>query len=211
MITVNLSGLAEARAMFDPKIVDRAARAAIDRATKSGKTIVSKEITDVWNVKKIDVDGRIRLSTPRINDLKGVISIGGKGMSLSYFGAKQIVGVRVRARVGKNIKDSKITRGMKAAGPVPRGVLVQVLKGKDTVLLRNAFMAKVTAGKRGSHVGVFHRLTSKRYPIHEKGVISIASMVSKPEVMKRVVDRISERWAKEFPHQLQYFITKAKR
>lgn len=211
MITIKLEGMKEALAVFDPKVVRQAARAAIDRATKSGRTIVSKEITDVWNVKKKDVDPRIKLTPPRMNDLTGVISIGGKGMSLSYFGARQIMGATVRSRVGQNLKTGKVTRGMRAVGPLPQGVVVQVLKGKDTALLRNAFLAKVTAGKSGSHIGVYRRLNKKRLPIDEKNVISIASMVNRPEVMTRVVDRIIERWNVEFPRQLDYFMSKAGR
>ncbi|MDD2367034.1 MAG: hypothetical protein PHN84_12800 [Desulfuromonadaceae bacterium] len=208
MITVKLEGMEEALAVFDPKVVRQAARAGIDRATKSGRTIVSKEITDVWNVKKKDVDPRIKLTAPRMDDLKGVIEVGGKGMSLSYFGARQIMGATVRSRVGQNLKTGKVTRGMRSAGPLPQGVVVQVLKGKDTALLRNAFLSKVTAGRSGSHIGVYRRLTGKRLPIEEKNVISIASMVNRPEVINRVVDRIIERWNVEFPRQLDYFMSK---
>lgn len=211
VITVKLEGMQEALNIFDPKIVRQAARAAIDRATQSGRTIVSKEITSVWNVKKSDVDPRIKLTKPRMDDLKGEISIGGKGMSLSYFGARQIMGATVRSRVGQNLRTGKVTRGMKAVGPLPRGVVVQVLKGKETALLRNAFLAKVTAGKSGNHIGVFRRLNKNRLPIDEKNVISIASMVNRPEVMTRVVDRIVDRWNVEFPRQLDYFMSKAKR
>jgi hypothetical protein len=210
MITIKLEGMQEALDMCDPQVVRRAARAAIDRATKSGRTIVSKEITDVWNVKKSDVDPRIKLSSPSLYDLKGEISIGGKGMSLSYFGARQIMGASVRSRVGHNLKTGKVTRGMKAVGPLPHGVIVQVLKGKETALLRNAFLAKVTSGKSGSHIGVYRRFNKKRLPIDEKNVISIASMVNRPEVMTRVVDRIIERWNVEFPSQLKYFMSKGK-
>jgi hypothetical protein len=221
MITIKLEGVEAALRMFDPKVVRQAARAAIDRATKSGKTIVTKEITDVWNVKKRDVDERIKLYPPRMDDLKGIIEVGGKAMSLSYFGARQIMGATVRSRVGKEIKTGKITRGMLKSGPLPRGIVVQILKGKDTTLLRNAFLAKVSSGKSGSHVGVYHRLGKKRLPIEEKNVISLGSMINgkiginsmvdKPEVMKRIVDRITERWMTEFPHQLEYYLEKARR
>ena len=211
MITVRLEGFEDALAALDPKIATRAARAAIDRATKSGRTIVSKEITTTWNVKKSDVDPRIRLSPPSLYDLKGIITIGGKGMSLSYFGARQLMGATVRSRVGHNLKTGKVTRGMKAAGPLPSGVVVQVLKGKDTALLRNAFLAKVTAGRSGSHIGVFRRLNKHRLPIDEKNVISIATMVNRTEVMERVVARIQERLLIEFPAQLQYFQDRARR
>ncbi len=209
MISIKLDGIEKAKQMIDPAIVRQAARAAITRATSSGKTIISKEITDVWNVKKADVDNRIKVYPPRSDDMKGTIYVGGSGMSLSYFGAKQIMNSAIRSRSGKTIKTTKMSKKMKKAGPVPQGVMVQILKGKDTILLRNAFMASVTAGKSGSHIGVFYRLGKKRFPIGEKSVVSIATMVNKPEVMDRVIARITERWDVEFPRQLAYFVSKA--
>jgi len=144
-----------------------------------------------------------------MDDMKGVISISGKGMSLSYFGARQLYGRTVRTRVGKEIKSGKVTRGMLKSGPLPSGIIVQILKGKDTTLLRNAFLAKVAAGKTGSHVGVYRRTTKERLPIEEKNVISIGSMAARPEVMSRIVDRVQESWTAEFPRQLAYFMSKA--
>lgn len=212
MITIRLEGIKEAMEKYNPATVRRAARAAIDRATKSGKSIASEEIRKDWNVKKSDLDPRIRTTPPRIDDLRGEISITGKSMSLSYFGARQISGATVRSRVGNNLKTGRVTRGMKAAGPLPSGVVVQILKGKDTVLLRNAFMAKVKSGKKGaSHIGVFRRSTNKRLPIYEKNVISVASMAAKPEVLRRVTDRIIERWQVEFPRQMEYFLSRGAR
>ena len=205
MIEIKLTGIDEVIKSLDPGIVKKAIRATLDRAAQSGRSIASEEVRKVWNVKKSDLDARIKITSARIDNLRAVISIGGKGMSLSYFGARQIMGASVRSRVGKNLKTGKVTRGMKAAGPLPQGVVAQILKGKDTVLLRNAFFAKVTAGKSGSHIGVYHRLTSKRLPIHEKNVISVASMVNKPEVMQPVINRIQERLTAEFPRQLDYF------
>lgn len=209
MITVKLEGIEDAIKKFDPKIVRSAARAAIDRATKSGKTVVSEEVRKSWNVKKSDLDDRIRLTPPRIDDLKGVITIGGRGMSLSYFGARQITAAAVISRTKGGLKSKALFVGpQKRARDRQTGVIVQVMKGKDTVLLRNAFMAKTRAGKTGQHIGVFHRLTKKRLPIEEKNVISIASMANKPEIMRRITDRITERWQVEFPRQLQYFLSK---
>lgn len=192
---------------IDPKIVRQAARAAIKRTADSAKSTASEEIRKVYNVKKSDLDPRIKVSPPRSSDLTAVVSIGGKGMSLSYFGAKQITRARVLSRKGKGIASGKLTKKMKSSGPVPSGVLVQVMKGKNTALLRNAFLAKMKTG----HIGVFRRLGKKRLPVDEKNVISIASMAENAKVMPRVLVKLQERWAKEFPHQLEYFQGKAGR
>lgn len=203
MFTIELKGVDAALQSLDPKIVTRAATASLNRTVQSGKTAASEEIRKDWNVKKSDLDPRITIRPARAGDMKAVITISGKSMSLSYFGARQITGTRVLTRSGKGIKSGKVTRGMRAAGPVPRGVNVQVLKGKDTALLRRAFLAKM---KKSGHIGVFRRVGKDRLPIAEKNVVSIATMASKPAVMERLVKRIEERWASEFPHQLEYYL-----
>lgn len=207
MITIRLNGVEEALKSIDPKTVRQAARTAIKRTADSAKSTASEEIRRVYNVKKSDLDPRIRVSPPRSNDLTAVVSISGRGMSLSYFGAKQITSSRVLSRKGKSVTSKKLTRKMKAAGPVPTGVMVQIMKGHNTVLLRNAFLARM----KTSHIGVFRRLTGKRFPINEKNVISIASMAENAKVMPRVLAKIQERWNKEFPHQLEYYRSKAGR
>lgn len=203
MISIELKGVEEARRMYDPSIVKKATKAALDRTAQSGKVEASEEIRKVWNVKKSDLDPRIRLTPARMGDLSAQIIISGKPMSFSYFGARQIMGMAVRSRSGKNIKTGKLTRGMRAAGPVPQGVLVQILKGKETALLRSAFMSKIM---KSGHIGVFRRQGRARLPIEEKNVVSIATMANRPEVMDSIVRRIQERWLTEFPHQLDYYL-----
>jgi len=206
LITIRLKGVEQALKAVDPKIVHQAARASLKRTADSGKSTASEEIRKVYNVRKSDLDPRVKVSPPRADNLTAVISISGKGMSLSYFGAKQITGARVLSRKGKSVVSGKLTRKMKAAGPVPTGVQVQIMKGKNTNLLRSSFLAKMKTG----HIGVFRRLTPKRFPINEKNVISIASMADNAKVMPRVLAKIQARWDKEFPHQLEYFKSKAR-
>jgi len=128
---------------------------------------------------------------------------------LSYFGARQLMGHMMRTRIGKGLKRKTITKAMRMLGPVPTGVEVQILKKGRTTLKRSSFLAEVAAGKSGSHVGVFRRKGKKRLPIEEKKVVSVATMVNRPEVMERVTEQIEERWAKEFPGQLKYYYDRA--
>jgi len=209
-ISIRLEGFKEALAVLDPKIVRQAGRASIDRATRSGRTVASEEIRNVWNVKKADLDPRIQIRPPRMDDMRGVISISGKGMSLSFFEAKQITASSSITRTKSGLKSKSLLVGPNKRGKdIVTGVSVKVIKGGFTVLYHNAFMAKVAAGKSGSHIGVFHRTTKKRIPIEENNVISIASMADRPEVMTRIVARVQDVWTKEFPRQLQYFLSKA--
>jgi hypothetical protein len=111
------------------------------------------------------------------------------------------------SRNTKGIVSKRLGNKAKAAGPVPQGVMVQVMKGGETTLLRNAFMAKMPSG----HIGIFRRVTSKmmkskrKQAIAEKSVVSIASMVENAKVMPDVIQRIQERWLVEFPRQLAYY------
>lgn len=207
MINISLKGFDDVVRALDPKVVERASRAALNRTVRSGKVAASDEIRKEYNIMKRDLDPRITIRLAGVGVLRAEIEISGRSMSLSYFGARQITGTRVLTRSGKGIKLGKVTRGMRAVGPVPRGVLVQVLKGKETVLHRGAFMAQMKSG----HIGVFRRTGQGRLPIAEKAVKSIATMVQRPEVMGRLLNRIEERWATEFPHQLDYFMGRARR
>lgn len=212
MITVRLEGIKEALAQFDPKIVKQATRASIGRAINSGKALVSDEVTKVWNVKRSDFVNRIIITPPRMDDLKGVITISGRGMSLSYFGAKQFVVNKVIIRGKQGLQTKTLKRAAKF-----QGVEVEVRKEQKTQL-RSAFMATMQNG----HVGVMRRTSKKamksranmKGPLHkqaivEKGVVSVASMVNQAEVMANVTKRIEERWSKEFPHQLEYYQQRA--
>jgi hypothetical protein len=207
MFKITVTGVKQALAVCDPKVVQQAVRTTLKRTADSGRTTASEEIRKHYNVKKSDLDPRIKVTPPRADNMTAIIGISGRGMSLSYFGARQITGSRVLSRKGKSIGSSKVTRKMKASGPVPQGVLVQVLKGKNTPLLRRAFLAKMKSG----HIGVFRRLDKKRLPIEEKNVISIPSMAENANVMPRVLRKIQEKWDKEFPHQLKFYQDRARR
>jgi len=117
--------------------------------------------------------------------MTSTLTITGRPLSLSLFGAKQIMGATYRAKMGDAIRKGRVTAKMKNAGPVPKGVIVQLMKGKTT-FLRKAFFAKVKAGDQGQHVGVFNRQGAGRLPILEKRVISIPSMFGQSRITQEV-------------------------
>ena len=201
MLRIKLDGVESALAELDPTVVNRAARASIDRAAKSGAAAATDAVLQKWNVKRSDFKDRLRISPPRMDNLSATITISGRGMSLSYFGAKQIKGNRVMSRKGKDIVTTKLSRKALSAGPVPIGVIVQVIKGKSTALMRNVFFAKT----KSSHIGIFRRSGKSSLPIFEKSVISIGHMVEDADTMAAVTSKIEETWATEFPRQLEYF------
>ena len=207
MTMIRLEGAEEAFAMCDHRTAQKAVAAALKRTADSGRSIGSDEIRKVYNVRKSDVDQRIKVKAPQYDNLVAVIEISGRSMSLSYFGAKQLTSSQILSRKGQSITSKKISNRMRSAGPLPQGVMVQIKKGQDTVLLRNAFLAKM----RNGHIGVYRRVGNKRLPIAEKNVISIASMAYNADVLPSVLDRIRDRWLVEMPRQLDYYMRRGRR
>lgn len=198
MVRVELTGYKEALGIFDSKPVKKAAASALRKVAKAAVSTASSEIRGVYNVKKSDLDPRVKLSLPRIDNLSAVINISGKGMSLSYFGAKQTAQNRTITRAGKDMK----VKTMKRSATF-QGVTVEVEKGKKTQL-RSAFMTRMKSG----HIGVMRREGKARLPIFEKKVISLASMLENAKVAPVVLDKINERWGVIFPQELKYFLSK---
>lgn len=204
MITIKVTGIEEALEAFSARNVDLALRQSINRAAQSGKSIASEEIRKVYNVKAGDVSQRIKVSLARMDRLAATLDISGRPMSLSYFGAKQIAAGRTISKGKDGMLKSAGNARMRAKGPVQQGVMVQVLKGKPTVL-RHAFMAQM---KKSGHIGVFRREGKSRLPIYEKYVVTIPTMVENAKVLPSVVKRIQERLAVEFPRQLNYYFNR---
>lgn len=206
MLTIKIEGIDSLMQTLDPRNVQLAARASINRAADSGKSVSSQEIRKVYNVKASDISPRLKVSPARMDNMKAVLEISGRPMSLSYFGAKQIMAGRVTSR-GKNGLITRSNSKMRKYGPVPQGVRVEVVKGKPTVL-RHAFMSQM---KKSGHIGVFRRAGKSSLPIYEKNVITITSMISNADVMPSVLQRIQDRLHVEFPRQLDYYMNRGKR
>jgi hypothetical protein len=198
MITIKLTGIEEALQLCDPKNVQLAARATLNRAVTSARVVASEEIRKVYNLKASDLTPRLKVKPARLDNMTAILEITGKPMSLSYFGAKQYTaqGRMITRTVGKQ---------MKRVSKSKMGVSVQVFNGKTT-RLPNAFIATMKSG----HVGVMRRLGKARKPIYEKNVITIPSMVENAKVMPSVLQRIQERLAVEFPRQLDYYMKRGK-
>lgn len=211
MITVKLEGLKEALESMDPKRVNRAASTALAKVAKSAVSTCSAEIRQIYNVKKGDLDPRIKLTPPRADNLTAIITISGRSMSLSYFGAKKLAGARVISRGKDGLKVAVRKRAAKS-----QGVQVSVLKGKRTQLPQ-AFMARMKSG----HIGVFRRIPGSTMQsrshyngthaekIAEKAVVSIGYMARSAKVQPVILKKINESWVKIFPHELEYQLGKA--
>lgn len=206
-ISISVEGLKD---LFDPQMVNKAVKLAVKEAASGAKTETSTAIRDYWNLKKSDLDKKLVVSG-RAADLEAVLSISGPPVSLSYFGATQILGTRKLTR-GKDglIKD---VRSKNVTGPVPVGVMVNIRKTSRTLLskawLTNTrnFAGRAKGGDLlfgdGSSARVLERFGGK---IVGPKSISIASMFEQKKVSDRVTTKASEVLERRILHHLDRFI-----
>jgi hypothetical protein len=215
MFKIELKGLKEVEKMLDPKIYQAAATSTVNKLMAKAKTAAVDKAVTIWNIKKSDLTtsstGKARLQVRRATwgDMTATLTITGRPLSLSLFGAKQVMGGSYRAKKVDSIRQGRVTAKMKKAGPLPQGVLVQLQKGKTT-LLRSAFMARVKAGDQGHHVGVYQRQGPARLPILEKRLITVPSMFAQPRIMQAVEKAVSENTQKIFNHELEFYLNRGR-
>jgi len=215
MFKIELKGLKEVERMLDPKIYQAAATSTVNKLMAKAKTAAVNEAVNIWNIKKSDLTttstgkGRLQIQRATWSDMTSTLTITGRPLSLSLFGAKQIMGGSYRAKMGDAIRKGRVTGKMKKAGPVPQGVVVQLMKG-HTTFLRKAFMARVKAGDQGHHVGVYQRQGRARLPIFEKRLIKVPSMFVQPRIMQAVEKTVSENTQKIFNHELEFYLNRGR-
>lgn len=172
--------------------IKAALRSAMNKVIKSVRTLSSAEIRKRYNVPKNVLDARLTLFTARMNNLEAELVVGGKSISLSYFGAKQFDKKRVITRT------SRTTRKRSSSF---QGTSVEVVKGKRTEL-KSAFMQRFKSG----HIGVMTRQGKARYPVLVKSAISIASMFERVDINDAIVAKIDADLESTFEHELQFFL-----
>lgn len=215
MFKIELKGLEEVKKALDPKVFQAAATSTVNKLMVKAKTAAVNEAVNVWNIKKGDLTttstgkGRLEIQRATYSNMTSTMTITGRPLSLSLFGARQIMGGAYRTKDGDAIKQGRVTGRMKKAGPIPQGVSVQLKKGRTT-LLRTAFLSRVKAGNKGYHVGVFNRKGSGRLPVLEKRVITVPSMFSQPRIMQVVEKVISENQQKIFNHELEHYMNRGR-
>lgn len=171
--------------------VNRAMASAMNKILKSVRTFVSSEIRKRYNVPKAILDARMDLFEGRIKALQAELTIGGRSVSLSYFGAKQTLGNQVITR-------SKST--LKKTHAVNQGVQVEVVEGRRA-LIKSAWLYKFRSG----HIGILKRTGKGRYPIMVKSAISIASMFEQTEINDAIIAKIDTDLEALFWHEFEFY------
>lgn len=193
-----LQGVRQALEFFPAGVVFQAARSTVGKVQPAAATAIAKEIRQMWNVPKTEIDKRVNASMRAADGLEASITVGGRSVSLSYFSAMQMKGAAIITRKGTKVRK----RGSFGF----QGVAVTVENTKTT-LLHAAFMQKMKSG----HDGIFVRVGKGRYPIRHKDSISLASMVQQARIHEPVAARIEERMSTIFPHELEFYADRAAR
>ena len=199
--------------------VKAAIRSTMNKVIKGVKALTSAEIRKIYNVPKAILDERMSIFTARMSDLEATLVIGGRSISLSYFGMTAIAGNR-RVTVSLS-KTDRGTRGKAKTqvlkrSPASQGVSVEVIRGRRTSLSKSAFVAIMNSG----HVGIMHRgpgsIKSRassrgmkhKQALYENTVVSIATMFNRAEVNDAVVAKIDSDLESTFWHELEFYLNR---
>jgi hypothetical protein len=189
---LELKGYDRLRNMLDPKNVDKAARMATNTALTRGKAEAARAIYARWNIKKADINRAVSALKATAGGRNAMITVKGRPMLLTYFGAKWHRGMSVTTRQRSTLRRRATGRS---------GVFVDIMRGGDTTHKPHAFIAAMRSG----HIGVFERIPGSKMrgknkeQIVERKTITMASMFGQPEVMDPTLDRIQESLDNEFP------------
>lgn len=232
--SIQVKGVKEALEMIDAQKVRRAAVSALKRVAQSGRTEVSSAIRDVYNIKKRDLDKRITVSSIDRNNLTGTLTISARGkkigegedqgkvgISLAYFGAKQIKGKKEMVIVKAHQRTSPLFGKTVKTFTVPQhqrrtlkggGVSAKIFSSGQRTFVKGAFIATMRSG----HTGVMRRSSEQKMRSLNKAAIKERAMVSVPamfynyktKALDKLRSRVLEQWPKEFSHALERELSK---
>lgn len=208
-LSIKIKGLEGVRELSGDTL--KAARFAVADTTKGAKAETVRLLSGRWNIKARDLSPRLvaRISGVK-NSPEQTLTISGDPVSATYFGATQIMG-RVKITRGKDglLASSNVSRRQMAKGPQPAGVVVEMMKGRRT-LLRQAFMrnsrnfaGSIKGMPRGQgtlysetkSARVFSRYGKK---LNTAKSISIPSMFEQAGIEDKVVAKAQEQLDQRF-------------
>ena len=204
---IKLEGVNKALAMFDPNNVRDAVVRAINDAAEQSMTEAKREITSEFNIKYSRLSQYLRL-TGRATKGKPEAEITGRGrgLSLSYFDAKQEGQSTKTLRIGKEKFKSVIRKtGRKYGGKVT--ALVRKVGGrKEVVTDPRSFIAQTKSG----HIAVFQRIGKARLPLKELFGPGVAVLFGNKKIFDNMNRIIREKFKSRFDYWIDYYQTRNK-
>lgn len=180
------------------QLVRKAIYSTMAKVRRHAQTLLSTMIRQKWNIKKADLDRKIRV---RAGSRQGAhyesfeMTIRGISISLSYFGAKQYVRNQVISRTKTRTNKRQSTF---------QGVQVEVIKGRR-VKLSGSFMQQASSG----HMMVMRRKGKSRYPVQIKASISVASMFADAATADAFEEELVSFLERTFDHELNWRMQQA--
>ena len=199
MFDIKLEGIDEALKQFDPKIVIRAANAAINDVSKQGVNEAERIIKSEYNIKPSRLKQFLKLtSRAKGNSLEATITGKGLGLALSYFDVKQI-GRSIRSLMigAQKFKSVVAKRGQRYGGAVT--ALVKRSGGRKVVTGKydnKPFIAQMKTG----HIGVWVRRDKGRKPIEQLYGPGVGGLFGTSNVMEQTKKVINEKFAPRFSY-----------
>lgn len=189
-ISVQTQGIAQAREVFDPRIVDQAVKSTLDKAARKVRTAITKEVRKDYAIKATAV--KQSLTTHRLSPGASEVYIFSAGHRLSL---KRFV-------VGR---------------PNRRGVAVKIRKDRGRQRLQGAFIVPSLGGHVYRRTGEPKRLTRhgryatsgiQREPIKKLWSLSIPQMVASRHVMDAIQAQADEAIPRLFRHELAFRVNR---
>lgn len=203
MIREEFQDLDALRDKYNPAVVNRALNSAINKTKNKARTLVSREVRKIYNIKAAKLKAAlneiaIQPTKGKVNDvvIERVLSYTGGRISLINFGAKSKV-VRVANKKGKKkLKRNAVT------------VLVKKTSGRKLVKGKDGRGAFIGVGNNFNE-HVFMRETDSRKPIVKLWGLSVAEMVNTSKVLNEVDKLVKADLPDQLDHALEYFLGKA--
>ena len=201
-INFKVEGVDNLLKTLDAKKVVTASKRAIIRAANSGRTVVSSQVRDKFNISKADLDKKIKVDLRNVNNLQAEVVIGGEPISMTKFKPQQTIrGVKSFIKQGLAQK--------KVKGKDSGGVKVSILKGRPA-LLKHAFMQV----GRGNVSLVFRRLKGTKSSVTGREKLAALKVVSYPSIVKQpfnlqsIVAKITTTLKERLNHEISRLFKK---
>ncbi len=184
---------------ISPRIIKRA----LNRTGKGARAFVSREVRQIYNIKKKDFDKHLKF-VPAKQSTTAALHIKAKRLNVYYFSAPS-----TRRQFLVNPAGWVVRGGRKVRKPY---VKVKIKKQEGWKWLPHFFVAKMDSG----HTGVFRRLPNWRHkwvekkqryhglPIAEVTTVSPVQMIENRQIMRKLDSYVSERLTKELIHEIRY-------
>lgn len=196
-LNVEINGLKELQTKFSGKRLLSGISVCLNRATKSGKTEISKQLRDRWNIQKSVIDKKMHVSGSTSNTLSTTITIIGEPISLIYFNPIEVKGgIKTFAKRNKGSLTGLAQKKVRSKNS--GGISVEILRGKKTLLAKTFFIM----GKGGTPL-VVRRTGLGKGKLQARKVITQASMSMQDKVIAPVKERILGQFNKEWDNQVR--------